>query len=117
MAYIFIFLSVVITVSHSINIHHHHSEIEVAESHHHHDGDNDDQDHSLFSFGQLDECYIQSSYQVNLNTNFIFLSIVNTFFSPELIGKTKKQEFNIAEDYPPDDPYSKSYSLRGPPIS
>lgn len=117
MAYIFIFLSVVITVSHSIISHHHHCETAVAESHHHHDGDDDDQDHSLFSFGQLDECYIQSSDQVNLNTNFVFLSIVNAFFNLELIGDTDKQESSIAEDYPPsDNPYSKSHSLRGPPI-
>lgn len=117
MATIFIFLSVVITVGHSIIIHHHHCETIVAQTHHHHDEDGNDQDHSLFSFGQLDESYIQSNNQVRLNNNFVFMSIVHQFTNLELIGDTDKQKSSIAEDYPPsDNPYSKSHSLRGPPI-
>ncbi len=117
LAYIFIFLSVIITVSHSIINHYHHFETAVAESHHHHDNGGD-QGHSLFSFGQIDESYIQSNNQLNLNNNFVFLFIVHTFINLELIGDTDKQEFSIAEDYPPsDNPFSKSHSLRGPPIS
>lgn len=104
-----------IVLGHGIIAHHHHDD--VSEIAHHDDGEEDDQDHSLFSFGQLDESYIQSNDQVSLNNNFVFLSIVHTIINLELIGETKKQEFNIAEDYPPDDPYSKSHSLRGPPIS
>lgn len=117
MATIFIFLSVVITVSHSIINHHHHYETLVAESHHNHDGDGDDQNHSLFSFGQLDGSYIQSNNQVRLNNDLVFMSDVHQFTNLELICDTDKQKSSIAEDYPPsDNPYSKSHSLRGPPI-
>jgi Ca2+/H+ antiporter len=102
-----------LVLGHGMVAHYHHDDVsEIA----HHDEDSE-KSHSLFSFGQLDESYIQSSDQVNLNTNFVFLSIVNTIFNLKLIGDTDKQESSIAEDYPPsDNPYSKSHSLRGPPI-
>ena len=101
-------------LGHGMVAHYHHDD--VREMAHHHDEDSE-KSHSLFSFGQLDESYIQSNEQVCLNNNFVFLAVVHTFINLELIGETQKQEFYIAEDYPPDDLYSKSHSLRGPPIS
>lgn len=109
----FVLLAYGLVLGHGIVVHYHHDDVrEMA----HHD-DEDEKSHGLFSFGQLDESYIQSSDQVSLNNNFVFLSIVHTFINLELIGETQKQQFFLGEDYPPDDPYSHSYSFRGPPIS
>lgn len=102
-----------LVLGHGMIAHYHHDDVGEME---HHDEDSE-KSHSIYSFGQLDESYIQSNDQISLNNNFVLLSFVHTIINLELIRDTDKKEFSIAEDYPPDDPYSKSHSLRGPPIS
>jgi len=115
--YILILLSVFIIVSHNIIAHHHHHEIE-ATHHDHNDDTDEDGDHNLFSFGQLDETYIHSNDQVQVNNSFVSLFYIQPVFSCNINSPSAKQEFSITEIFlPPDNYCCQSHSLRGPPIS
>lgn len=117
LSYIFLLLSVTIILSHNIVAHHHHFETAATESQHHDDAD-DDHDHSIFSFGQLDETYLHSNDQIQLDNSFVCLFYVQPEFIFDLKSCLANRDFNIVEIFPPpDDPCYLSSNLRGPPIS
>ena len=108
-------ISVLITLTHKVVGHHHHiSEIDHQDNH---DGDHDDDhDHSIFSFVQLDDTFIHSNEQVQVNNSFVILCFIQpNFFSTESIP----EEHPVFKDEtypPPDNPHCRHLSFRGPPF-
>lgn len=107
-------IAVFVVLGHSIAAHHHHEEL-VSDQHY--VGPNDHHEHSLFSFGHLDEDYIQSNVQHSF-INYIVLPGVAIFqISNDNTPVLEKTNFPNKEEYPPPDNYLLSFSLRGPPAT
>lgn len=115
---IFLLLSVFITLGHNVVAHHHELENLHHGHNHHHDEQDPDSRHNIFSFAQLDETYLHSNSQTQLNFDSHPLAILNSGFIFDIKLFSETQLLNTSNVFsPPQNISPHILSLRGPPLS
>ncbi|MBI5914607.1 MAG: hypothetical protein HY842_04465 [Bacteroidetes bacterium] len=102
-------------LAHNLIPHHHHGKASVEAEHRHDEGDHD-HDHSPLTFFHVDEVFFVNSLDLKSTAPSAIAAVVpfTTVFGK--IVETKTSGFiSNPSGHPPDPPFLKAFSFRGPP--
>ena len=113
LAKIFVATAFSFLLAHNLIPHHHHDHFEITQNHH----DDDHHDHSIFSFGNLDDNFINAQHNFSINPNSVSLIFLlpDSYLTPQINFSKCKVDFAFVDESPPPDKHFPSSSHRGPP--
>lgn len=118
LSYAFMVLAVLLTVSHNITAHDHHVVREIEHDEHDDDGDDDHSAHTFFSYGHLEDSFVNSKVDVSVD-HAAPVFVLSDLISPDLkLKEAAIDNFVLPEDAPPVmRGHFPSLPLRAPPVS
>ena len=103
-------------LAHNFIPHHHHEIPHADEASHHHDGSDDDHRHLHFSSHSVDEVFSSQYFQLKLRAPITVVTPQPfVAFDETILDQYQSGFISIPNGHPPDPPFLKALSFRGPP--
>lgn len=114
--YFLMLLAMLLTASHNLVAHDHHQVLETGTDQHTDDQDDDHGSHTFFSYGHIDESFLNNSDGVQLNYEPVILDCIHVFPEASLPAPEGRTWLFVTSDSSPPEKICFSLrSLRAPP--